>query len=153
MSVLHKLNKHLRIISHSHMINTWGICIHQLQRRNQATEFWSAPFSFCLCAASNGQETLLQANKSPSLLTTAVTCCAQPASHWSKAKHPAPFAMLLLVVCFCMQLYSSVAKPSRKCLLCVGELRRLSPNIFPSKEFDLECLYWPQHLQVFGILF
>lgn len=78
------------------MINTWGTFVCQHQRRNQATQSSSATFGVCHYATSNGQETLLQASKPPSFLTTLATHHAQPTSHWSKVKHSVPFAIFLL---------------------------------------------------------
>lgn len=92
---------------------------------------------------------MLQAGKPPSFLTTLPTHRAQPSSHWSKAKHPPPFAVLLLwqhsrCVSAC-GLYSSIAKPPRKCLLCVGDLwlGSLSPDSLPSRIWSWVPLLTP----------
>ena len=57
--------------------------------------------------------------------------------------HTPPLATPM--ACFCMWLYSSIAKPPRKCLLCVGELclGSLSPDSLPSRVWSWVPLLTP----------
>lgn len=102
------------------MINTWGTCICQYQRRNQITKICN--FQGLSPCHQQWPENP-GAGKQTSLFIHS-PCHSSCASygHLIQSRTPGPIFHTLplttLVMCFCMWLCSSIAKASRKCFLC-----------------------------------
>lgn len=131
------------------MVNTWGTCI---SNANEGTKL-------------HGSHPELSGSVSRPPAVARKPCCRQaslplfsqpfpltvhnlPAIDPKQNTHP-PFAVLLLwqhsrCVSAC-GLYSSIAKPPRKCLLCVGDLwlGSLSPDSLPSRIWSWVPLLTP----------